>query len=108
MIEGIENSDGQRLARLDVVAYVENPNNISDPFNATQLVRELTDYLLPEVISEERFTYFLQTILLDDLSELNWQNEWQKYRGTGNDTAVRVQLEKLFNTILQSPEYQLS
>ena len=108
LIAGVYNSDDQLLARLDVVAYVRDANNISDPFNATQLVRELTDYLLPEAISEERFTYFLKTILLDDLSEANWQTEWQNYLGTGDDSSVRVQLEKLFNTILQSPEYQLS
>ena len=108
LIAGIHNSDRQLLAHLDVVAYVRDPDNVTDPFDAPQLVRELTDYLLPEVISEERFTYFLKTILLDDLSEANWQTEWQKYLGTGDDTSVRGQLEKLFNTILQSPEYQLS
>ena len=108
LIEGIRNNDDLLLAHLDVVAYVKDTRNISDPFNAEQLVRELTDYLLPEVISEERFTYFLKTILLDDLSEANWQTEWQNYLGSGDDASVRVQLEKLFNTILQSPEYQLS
>ena len=107
LIEGVRDKE-QLLAHLDVVAYVENPNNISDPFDAERLVRELTDYLLPEAITEERFTYFLKSILLDDLSEANWQTEWQKYLGSGNDTAVRGQLEKLFNTVLQSPEYQLS
>ncbi len=107
LIEGIREDD-QLLAYLDVVAYVKDPKNITDPFDAARLVRELTDYLLPEAITEERFTYFLKSILLDDLSEANWQTEWQKYLGSGNDAAVRVQLEKLFNTVLQSPEYQLS
>ncbi|MGB3850942.1 MAG: DUF1800 domain-containing protein [Tunicatimonas sp.] len=107
LIEGIRDND-QVLAQLDVVAYVENTSNISDPFDAERLVRELTDYLLPEAITEERFTYFLKSILLDDLSEANWQTEWQKYLGSGDDSAVRIQLEKLFNTVLQSPEYQLS
>lgn len=107
LIAGVRDEE-QLLAHLDVVAYVKNPKNISDPFDAARLVRELTDYLLPESITEERFTYFLKSILLDDLSEANWQTEWQKYLGSGNDTAVRVQLEKLFNTVLQSPEFQLS
>lgn len=107
LIEGVR-EDERLLAHLDVVAYVKDKNNISDPFDAERLVRELTDYLLPEVITEERFTYFLKSILLDDLSEANWQTEWQKYLGSGNDAAVRVQLEKLFNTVLQSPEFQLS
>ncbi|MGB3776979.1 MAG: DUF1800 domain-containing protein [Tunicatimonas sp.] len=107
LIEGVRDEE-QLLAHLDVVAYVKDKNNISDPFDAERLVRELTDYLLPEAITEERFTYFLKSILLDDLSEANWQTEWQNYLGSGNDAAVRVQLEKLFNTVLQSPEYQLS
>ncbi len=90
------------------MTYVTNPAHISDPSDATKLVRELVDYLLPEDISEERFDFFLKAILLDDLSEINWKFEWQNYESSGDDSAVRVQLEKLFNTILQSPEFQLS
>ncbi|MGD1891018.1 MAG: DUF1800 family protein [Cyclobacteriaceae bacterium] len=108
LIEGIRDQDGNELVKLDVMAYVTKPANISDPSDAEQLVRELVDYLLPEEISEERFDFFLRAILLDDLSEINWKFEWQNYESTGDDSAVRVQLEKLFNTILQSPEYQLS
>ena len=108
LISGIKDKDGNLLARLDVVAYVNDANNISDPFDARSLVRELTDYLLPEAISEERFDYFVNAILLDGLSEMNWTMEWQNYKGGGSDAGVRIQLENLFNTLLQSPEYQLS
>ena len=108
LIEGISDRDGNELAKLDVMQYVTNRSHISNPSNAAQLVRELVDYLLPEEISEERFNFFLNAILLDDLSEINWQFEWQNYESSGDDSAVRVQLEKLFNTILQSPEFQLS
>ncbi|MGB3585257.1 MAG: DUF1800 domain-containing protein [Tunicatimonas sp.] len=108
LIEGIQDRDGNELVKLDVMTYVTNPGHISDPSDATKLVRELVDYLLPEDISEERFDFFLKAILLDDLSEINWKFEWQNYESSGDDSAVRVQLEKLFNTILQSPEFQLS
>lgn len=108
LIEGIRNEDEQLLYQLDIVAYVNDPSNISDPTEPEQLVRELVDYLLPEEITEERFQYFLKTILLDELSENNWRVEWGKYQSTGDDTAVRVQLESLMHTIIQSPEYQLS
>lgn len=108
LIEGIYDDEGQLLLKLDVMDYVTDSSHITDPSNAEQLVRELVDYVLPEEISEERFEYFLKAILLDNLSEINWQFEWQHYESSGDDSAVRVQLEKLFNTILQSPEYQLS
>jgi len=96
------------LYKFDVVAYVSDTRNITDPRNPELLVRELIDYLLPQDITEERFQYFLNTILLDNLSEINWQFEWEAYQQSGDDTAVRVQLENLLHTILQSPEFQLS
>lgn len=107
-IEGVTNRDDELLYKFDIVAYVNNSHNITDPKNPELLVRELTDYLLPQDITEERFQYFLNTILLDNLSEINWQFEWEAYQQSGDDTAVRVQLENLLHTILQSPEFQLS
>lgn len=106
--EGVTNRDQELLYKFDIVAYVNDSRNITDPTNPEKLVRELTDYLLPREITEERFSYFLETILLDNLSEINWKFEWQAYQQSGDDTAVRVQLESLFHTIIQSPEFQLS
>jgi uncharacterized protein (DUF1800 family) len=108
MQEGVTNRDDVLLYRSDIVEYVKQPENITDPENPELLVRELVDYLLPEEITDERFQYFLKVILLDNLSEINWRFEWQAYRQSGDDSAVRVQLENLLHTIIQSPEYQLS
>ena len=91
--------------QLDPVAYVEN--NISDPSNAQVVVQELVDDLLPEIITTVRFDHFLNDILLDGLSMGNWTTEWFAYQGSGDDSAVRTQLEALFNALMQSPEYQL-
>ncbi len=108
LIEGIKNEDEQLLYKLDIVAYIDDTSNITDPTNPELLVRELVDYLLPEEITEERFQYFRKTILLDDLSDINWRKEWEKYKSSGDDSAVKIQLESLIHTIIQSPEYQLS
>ncbi len=108
ILEGIKAEDESILYQFDIVAYVSDPANITDPLNPKLMVEELVGYMLPEIITEERFNYYLKVILLDDLSEKNWQIEWQKYKNTGNDAAVRIQLENLVKTIMQSPEYQLS
>jgi len=108
MIDGVTNEDDELLYKFDVVAYVNDPDNVSDPSDPEQLVKELLDYLLPQEITKERFQYFLKIILLDNLSEINWQFEWQAYQQSGDDAAVRVQLENLLHTIIQSPEFQLS
>ncbi len=91
--------------QLDAVNYVEN--NITDPSDAQVIVQELVDDLLPEIITTERFDYFLNDILLDGLSMANWTTEWFTYQSSNDDSAVRAQLENLFNALMQSPEYQL-
>ena len=92
---------------MDTVAYVDNPQHISDPANAQTLLQELVDDLFPEIITQERFDYFLNDILLDGLSMANWSTEWFAYKSSGDNSAVKSQLDSLFRALLQSPEYQL-
>ncbi len=114
---------GAAPLRLDLMTWVNDSANIieyegNDPMGtpgphpgariAHHLVQELVDYLLPEAIDADRFSYFMDEILLDNLSETSWMFEWDTYVSTGDDTAVRLQVEKLVRAILQSPEYQLA
>lgn len=107
ILQGIKNKSGSVLAKLDIMKYVQNPQNISEPSDAGQIVRELTEDLFPQEISQDRFNYFLNEILLDNLSAKTWEHEWQNFRESGKDVAVRQQLEKLIKALLQAPEYQL-
>ncbi|MEL6673581.1 MAG: DUF1800 family protein, partial [Bacteroidota bacterium] len=110
------------LLNFDLLTWVQQATNITDYAGAdpagtpgphpgarigSHLVRELVDYLLPEPIDQARFDYFLIEILLDNLSEMNWMNEWDNYLVSGDETNVRPQIEKLVRALLQSPEYQL-
>lgn len=114
---------GAAPLRLDLMSWVNNNANITDytgndPMGnpgphagariAHHLVQELVDYLLPEAIDADRFSYFMDEILLDNLSETSWMFEWDTYVSSSDDTAVRLQIEKLVRAILQSPEYQLA
>ncbi len=97
----------KNFAWLDVIAFVENPENVANPADAEQLVTDLVTYMLPEEISQERFDYFLNGILLDGLSSVMWEFEWDSYKTSGDDSAVRAQIEALVRAIIQSPEFQL-
>ena len=90
--------------QLDIMPWIVA--NISAPADATVLVTEMLENLISEISLAERFNYFLN-ILLDDLSPINWQFEWQNFENTNDDTAVRISLENLFRAIAVSPEYQL-
>jgi hypothetical protein len=105
-LEGKSKNGDDWLLKIDSVAFVSNPSNISNPGEARVIVQELIDYLLPEAITTERFDFFLN-ILLDKLPAYEWTIEWNDYKTSGNDMAVRMQLDTLLNAILQSAEYQL-
>ncbi len=93
------------LIKLDAVEFVKN--NCSDPTNPTTMVQELVNWMFPIAIDSNRFNYFKDTVLLDSLSIINWQNEWNTYINTSDDTNIRIQIEALFIAMMQSPEYQL-
>ncbi|MEM6800583.1 MAG: DUF1800 family protein [Bacteroidota bacterium] len=92
---------------LDAVKYVENPANISNPEDATIVVRELLEYLLPENADTDRFDYFLQQVFLNGLSPLNWMFEWRGYQASDDPSDVKIPLDRLITAIMHSPEYQL-
>lgn len=102
-----EEGNPKSFGWLDVIAFVENTENVANPADANQLVTDLVTYMLPEDISAERLDYFLNGILLDGLSTEMWTLEWESYQTSGDDTAVRMQIESLVRAIIQSPEYQL-
>ncbi|MEM9822092.1 MAG: hypothetical protein AAF985_13510, partial [Bacteroidota bacterium] len=92
--------------QLDIVDFVQNSNLFSDASDGTALVQELTDYLLPETPSTDRFDYFLNEVFLDNLSLLDWYYSWNGYLNSNDPTAVRIPLETLFTTLLSSQEFQ--
>jgi len=108
LIDGkISDGTGELLYKLDIVAYVEDTANISDPSDANILVKELADYMFPQSIPTERMEYFVNTVLLDGLDADMWTDEWNNYQSSGDDAGVRAQLERLIIIMMQSPEYQL-
>lgn len=91
--------------QLDMVSFIET--FVSEPLAAYLVVTELLQYLLPEMPDADRISYFLNTVFLDGLPEEDWTYEWQAYLDYGDDTEVRIPLEKLIKAIMYSPEYQV-
>ena len=118
-----QNSDNPlKYGYMDIMNYVEDASNIpvfngDDPMGnpgphegariASHLVKNLLDFAFPVAVDDNRFSYFLDDLLLNNLSETTWMFEWDDYKATGDDSNVRPQLEKLYAGIVQSPEFQL-
>ena len=92
--------------KLDIVPWVKNSGITPEPSDPYLLVKDLLDYLLPAEIDADRFTYFYEQIFLDGLPAADWSYEWEAYLNTNNQTEVKIQLERLINYIMFSPEYQ--
>jgi len=105
LISGFENNQGQLLAKLDIVPFVKS--KVLNPANAEEIVQLLTQDLLAEDLQPERYSYFLNNVLLDTLTTTSWAMEWNNYLQSNDDTAVRTQLEALVTAIVNSPEFQL-
>ncbi len=92
--------------KLNIVPWTKNSGFFSDPSDPYALVQELLNYMLPEEIDNDRFNYFYQDVFLDNLPPGDWTYEWQNYLNSGNETEVKIPLERLINAIMYSPEFQ--
>ncbi len=93
--------------QLFLATWVRDSGAISNPEDSYVLVQELLYYLFPEEPDNERFTHFLDIVFLDQLPPADWTYEWQKFITTGDDSEVKIPLERLLNAVMYSPEYQL-
>jgi len=93
--------------RLDIVDWVENSGNISQPDNANILVTELIEKLFPVDIPVDRKNFFLEVVFLDNSPAGYWTTEWNAYTGGGADDTVRMLLERLLAALMKTPEFQL-
>ncbi|MFK7925844.1 MAG: DUF1800 family protein [Bacteroidia bacterium] len=114
---------GSLHMQLDPVAVATDPELVPevtgpDPYGgvvgtyaggrfASHLVSSLVDYVFPNPIPQARFDYFLNDLLLDNLSPINWRFEWVGFEATGDDSSIRPRIEALIKGIMESPEFQL-
>ena len=93
---------------FDMVDFVENSGVVSDPSDAVTMVTELCDYLFPESPDATRLTYYIEDAFLAGITPTQWAvTEWPAYQSSGDDTGVRVALERLFKALVFAQEAQL-
>lgn len=92
--------------KLNIAPWVKNSGFFTDPSDPYLLVQELLAYMLPEEVDSDRFNYFYNLVFLNQLPPTDWTYEWQNYLANGNDSEVKLALERLINAVMYSPEYQ--
>ena len=92
-----------RAFRLDVVEFMDQ--NIADPSDANQIMDFYFNFVMTQPPTDERKQQFTN-LFLADLSPINWMFEWRGFKSSGDDSAVRIPLERLFSAVILSPEFQ--
>ncbi len=94
---------GRFVSTVDSVKYVES--TISDPYDATTVVREISEYLYPEAIDADRIEYF-KGFLTSGIGDVYWTGAWGDYVG-GDDTTARTRLDELLIAMVNAAEFQI-
>lgn len=94
---------GRFVSTVDSVKYVES--TISDPYDATTVVREISEYLYPEAIDADRIEYF-KDFLTSGIGDVYWTGAWGDYVG-GDDTTARTRLDELLIAMVNAAEFQI-
>lgn len=95
-----------------IIGTPPNPSGVAD---VDHVVSEMLSYFLPEYPEPIRYEYF-RNALLGGLSTINWYFSWKAYveldtltpaeEATSITNNVKVGLERLFDAIMSSPEFQ--
>jgi hypothetical protein len=102
----------ERSFQLDILDWVENSGQISDPSDSVEIVDVLLDSLFAVTLNQERYDYFLYTVFLDspDTDQAYarglWIQEWSNYLDA-KPNSVETQLQKLLSALVETPEFQL-
>jgi uncharacterized protein (DUF1800 family) len=107
LLENINRGETGSVINADLINFIDNTQHVTDPSDASKVVKAFTDYLISVELNTDRFNYFLNTIFLESLAAYNWTNEWNAYKAGGSNATVKLRLETLVTRLIQTPEFQL-
>lgn len=90
--------------RIDTVHFVQLVS--INPGNPYYLVSEIADLLFPNSIDYDRISYFVE-LILDDYPSYYWNDTWEEYISSNDDTIVRNRLDTLIKAMFNAAENQL-
>lgn len=109
ILNGKNHNGGDLGIQLDILNWVKDKTNVSDPSDAQALVSRLAELLYPFPLSSDRLNYFLTNIFLDGYANANyWTQAWKAYESDpSTSSTVLARLNTLLSKMMQSPEFQL-
>ena len=107
IVKGKKINGGNMNPKIDIVAWLGDTSNISDPYDPNIVIEDITNYVFPHGVSTDRRNAYKAFLVDPSEPDYYWGLEWSEYGVSGDDMVVRTRLELMLIAILQSPEYHV-
>jgi uncharacterized protein (DUF1800 family) len=109
LLDGINRISGNSniITKINISAVIKNDGIISNPSNPFTLTSELCNALFAQEPDTDRINYFMNSFLLQGLTNYYWTEAWNNFISTNNSLVVESRLKLLVTKILRAPESQM-
>lgn len=109
LLDGVNRISGNSTiaAKINISEVIKNAGIVSNPSDPYILTSELCNALFAQETNMDRINYFMNSFLLQGLSNYYWTEAWNNFISTNNSSVVESRLKLLVTKILRAPESQL-
>ncbi|WP_035668180.1 DUF1800 family protein [Flavobacterium sp. 83] len=109
LLDGVNRISGNTTiaAKINISDVLKNTEIVSNPSDPITLTSELCNALFAQEANTDRINYFMNSFLLQGLSNYYWTEAWNNFISTNNSSVVESRLKLLVTKILRAPESQM-
>ncbi|MFE3868494.1 DUF1800 family protein [Flavobacterium sp. LS2P90] len=109
LLDGVNRISGNSniATKINISDLLKNTGIVSNPSNSFTLTSELCNALFAQEADSDRINYFMNSFLLQGLSNYYWTESWNNFISTNNSSVVESRLKLLVTKILRAPESQM-
>lgn len=109
LLDGVNRISGNSniTTKINISEVLKNSDIVSNPSDPIVLTSELCNALFAQETNMDRINYFMNSFLLQGLSNYYWTQAWNSFISTNNNSVVESRLKLLVTKILRAPESQM-
>lgn len=109
LLDGVNRISGNTniITKIYISEVIKNGGIVSNPSDPFVLTSELCNALFAQETDTDRINYFMNSFLLQGLTNNYWMEAWNSFISTNNNSVVESRLKLLVTKILRAPESQI-
>ena len=109
LLDGVNRISGNTniITKIYISEVIKNGDIVSSPSDPLVLTSELCNALFTQETDTDRIYYFMNSFLLQGLTNNYWTEAWNSFISTNNNSVVESRLKLLVTKIVRAPESQM-